>query len=175
MAHRRVFNPFYRLSNTLFIGVRLSLQILYLSKSNLSLHSMTSRHDRPGFSDSSISPDGQITLESYIFGYDIIHNSSINSTSHFLSVSPTFLTILPPSPLFFLSVSLIVHRSYVCHVIASRYISLPCPPFTCLTLHRCGPGMIYRVIQCAARSIDCLSEGGDLSGGDVVSFDASAF
>lgn len=63
------------------------------SKLSLNFHLMMSRYDRPGFSDFSISPDWPITLESYIFGYDVIHNSSINSTSHFLSVSCIFLTL----------------------------------------------------------------------------------
>lgn len=55
--------------------------------------------------------------QSYIFGFDIIHNSSINSTSHFLSVSCTFLTlpvyISPPD-------RLTVHPSYICSVPLSR-------------------------------------------------------
>lgn len=34
--------------------------------------------------------------------------------------------------------------------------------------------MIYRVIQCRVWSIDCLSEGGDLSGGGMGLFDAFA-
>lgn len=87
-------NILYINYQTLWIlGMRISLQTLYLSDLSLSFHLMTSHHDRPGFSDFSISPDRPITLESYIFGYDIIHNSSINSTSHFLSVSCTFLTL----------------------------------------------------------------------------------
>lgn len=67
----------------------------YLSDWSLgSLCLMTSHHGGGGFSDSSISPVWLITpRESYIFGFDIIHNSSINSTSHFLSVSCTFLTL----------------------------------------------------------------------------------
>lgn len=55
--------------------------------------------------------------QSYIFGFDIIHNSSINSTSHFLSVSCTFLTlpvyISPPD-------RLTVHPSYICSVSLRR-------------------------------------------------------
>lgn len=56
--------------------------------------------------------------QSYIFGFDIIHNSSINSTSHFLSVSCTFFTLpvyisLPPD-------RLSVRPSYLCSVSLSR-------------------------------------------------------
>ncbi len=77
----------------------------------LSFHLMASLCDRSGFSGSSISPDEPITLESYIFGCDIIHNSSINSTSHFLSVSRTFLTLSPHAHFYSLHSSFTSHTS----------------------------------------------------------------
>lgn len=118
---------------------------VYLSNWNISLRLMPSRPPRFRLLDFSIS-DGPITLEAYIFGYDIIHNSSINSSSHFLSVSLTFLTLFLSTPSF-LSVSLIFHLSQVCHVIASLFVSLPCSPFTFLTIHCCESDLIYRVVR----------------------------
>lgn len=161
-------NIIYWLSNVMDFWHAISVfKNLYLS--NL----VTSRSDRLGFSNFSISRDGPITLESYIFGYDIIYNSSINSTSHLVSVTCTFLT-LPPSPtrLFFSwnHSSFTSHESCVCHVISSHHISSPF-----LVRHCCGSRMIYRAIQCGARSVDCLSEEGDLSRGGVRLFDAFAF
>lgn len=52
-----------------------------------------------------------IPPESYIFGRAIIHNSSINSTSHFLSVSCTFLSFPGHISTFFCFRSLIVGLS----------------------------------------------------------------
>lgn len=161
-------NILYINYQTLWIlGMRISLQTLYLSDFSLSFHLMTSHHDRPGFSDFSISPDQPITLESYIFGYDIIHNSSINSTSHFLSVSCTFLTLLSTSPAFSLGITHHSPLSYICDVNSSRSVSLPCLQFTFFTVCRFRSRMIYRVIQCDSRSIDYLSEEGDFSGGGM--------
>lgn len=101
----------------------------YLSDWSLgSLRLMTSHHGGGGFSDSSISPVWPITpRESYIFGFDIIHNSSINSTSHFLSVSCTFLTL----PVYISSArtgSLFSPR------ISATSPRLAQPPLTCLQL-----------------------------------------
>lgn len=130
----------------------LILQNLYLSKLSLSFHLLPSQHDRPGFSDFSISPDWLITLESCIFGYDIIHNSSINSTSHFFSVSSTFLTL----PVYISGFSLrIAHRSppisLRCHLRARS----PFLVFTSFfTDHSCRSHMMNRVIQSGARPID---------------------
>lgn len=137
----------------------------------LSFLLMTSQLDRPGFLDSSVFPDGPITLESYIFGYDIIHNSSINSTSHFLSVSPTFLTRSPYMPSFFSR----NHSSFTFHTPAMSLLP-SCLQFTFLTVHCCGSShMIYSIIQRGAWTIDCLSEGGDFSVGGTARFDAFLF
>lgn len=84
----------------------------------------------------------------------LISSLSASHSSHFL----------PLSLLFFLSGSLVVHLSYVCHVVSSRYVSLPRSLFTFLTIRCCRLCMIYRVIQRGAWSFDCLSEGGREAG-----------
>lgn len=135
---------------------------------------MTPYHHRS--SSSSISAVGPITPKSYIFGYDIIHNSSINSTSHFLSVSLTFLTLSPSIPSFLPQ----NHSSFTptppppcMSALSSLPVASHHSPFSSPIL--VGFCVIYRVIQSGARFIDCLSEGGDLSGGGGEWFDAFFF
>lgn len=88
----------------------------------------------------------------YIFGYDIIHNSSINTVSHFLSVCRTFLTFSSPSTFILSSQSPWLpgrcFSPFLCHACHSRR-------WLC---QRCGSQMIYGVVQCSVCSIDCVSE-----------------
>lgn len=72
-----------------------------------------------------LDPDGSTQADSdspavlYIFGCDILHNSSINSTSHFLSVSCTFLSL----PVYFSSFFASNRSSLGCRI--SAVSSLP--------------------------------------------------
>lgn len=124
----RIWLAFSFISAVKFIGFLVCVSVfrnLYLSNSNLSWRVMTSRHNRVGFSDSSISPRRADSLGSCIFGYDIIHNSSINSTSHFLSVSRTILTLSPSIPSFSLPELLIVSPLHASsRVITPLHVSL---------------------------------------------------
>lgn len=149
-----------------------SLWTLYLSNLRLSFHLMTSHCDRLGFS---IYPDLPITPESYIFGYDIIHNSSINSTSHFLSVSCTFLT-LPVYISCFFSWN---RSSFTSPVSAMSSLLHLSPCIVCSspasTDRRFRSGVIYRVMQGDAYSTDHLSDEGDFSGVGMRWFSAFDF